>query len=411
MSSPKEQYVSSSPSYPGLLGSEMTWEESYRQRVKKMTRDYVNPNSTRLSHRRSRSADSRPQYNTTYRDTPGSSREQGRSHQVEGLNIFYPMVDETRARVVYDGMGPQFPSQLPKPVAVDQAYYQPNGSARSPNRPSGQRTVNGGSRTFHTPSGYINPFESSSVRKPAQQSVNPTLVITPKRHDQEFIKNSLIMFGDEVSSVGTGASQQELLQPKRNEQPNDGRKERKERKGLVTLPSNLFHPPATRKLRQNYRGDRPNDRYGDDAAEENENAVEPYIPPPPQIQQRSGSSLRISGSKARSFDEREFVQHGGNGERSYDHRASASRTPLPSTSSFDDRDLLRKVSSPDPPANHGSAPHKSSSANTMVRYTEDPFEFRSRSQHSYPHFHSFLFSQHRPIKGGIRHHRRLESGR
>ena len=392
MSYPTQQYISSSPSYPGHMESEMTWEESYRQRVRRMTRDYVNPNSTRLSHRRSRSADSRPQYHTAaaYRGTPGSSSEQVRSHQVDGLNIFYPMLDETRARVVYDAAGPQFPSQLPKPVAVDQAYYQPTGQGLSPTRSTGHGTGSVGTRTFHTPSGYVNPFDSSTVRK-SSQSVNPTLVITPKRHDHDFIKNSLIMFGDEVSSVGTGASQQELLQPKRKEKPNDARKERKERKGLVNLPASLFHPPPNRKLRQNYREDTPHNLH-DGAALQHENSVEPYVPPPPQLHHRSASNLRISGSQARSFDEREFAHDRANSERSssqmYDRVASGPRTPLPSTSSFDDRDLLRKISSPDPPANHSSAPHKNSSG-AMVRSIDNILEnysYRLRSQRSYSRY-------------------------
>lgn len=358
------------PNYPELMDNSTIWEENYRQRVRKMTRDYVNPNSTRLSHRRSNSADSRPQYGNSrmIRETPTVSSSEVFHHRNQGINIFYPTLDESRARVVYDASGPQFPSQLPKPVSFDQAYFERTGRSLSPQHSRGREIRNYGSRMYQMPAGLVDPFESSAGRV-LPQSVNPKLAITPKRHDYEFLKDSLIMFGDETSSMGTGASQQELLQHKRKELTIN-RNEKKERKRILTLPSNLFPAQTNRKQPQNLKRDRNTEKPQEDRSLDKETSLltEQYMPPPPRVHNQ------INARSAGSFDERDSMRRVMNEELSSPtmrpQTTYSPRTPGPSTGSFDEKDMRRRVVSPDPPANHQAAPHDRDNSNSMVRTKE-----------------------------------------
>ncbi len=377
MSSSRQNHISSAPSYPGLLDNSSLWEENYRQRVRKMTRDYVNPNSTRLSHKRSLSADSRPQYNNgrVYKDNPASSSSEQFNHRAQGLNVFYPTLDESRARVVYDANGPQFPSQLPKPVSVDQTYFERTGRSLSPSRSRGSRTKNGGSRIYQMPSGLVDPFESSAGRLPSRQSVNPTLVITPKRHNFDFLKDSLIMFGDEASSMGTGASQQELLQERDKEQTGTRRNEKKERKRILNLPSTLFPSQPIRKQPQTSKRDTKSDFLHEGTDKEISPLAEQYVPPP--LQFHSTTPASYSGS----FDRMDSKRMVGNpdlaNKKVHNRIAPATRNPGNRIGSFDERDLRRTVGSPDPPANRRSQQSLSGRNSAMVRSHESSDSFSS----------------------------------
>jgi hypothetical protein len=288
----ERQYGSASPSYPGLMDTSSSgsqWEEDYRRRARLMTRDYVNPNSTRLTHQRSRSADSRPQYRTSiqkpYHEAPKikATSSDLSNHRAQCLNMFYPTTDETRARVMYDPTGPQFPSQLPRPVGVYQSDHERSGRSLSPASHGGSSHGRGGSRTPQIPSGMMDPYGMSlhAQRSAAPSSQNSrSAPITPKRHEYDYLKNSLIMFGEEGSSMGTGLSQEELLERKRKEQTTARRKEMKQRKRIVHLPSSLFPPHSNRQRQPNSSRERDQDNYQE----------EEYEPPSPRLTSQMSST-------------------------------------------------------------------------------------------------------------------------
>lgn len=247
--SSSQHYVSPSPSYPGLMDSSLAWEESYRQRARSMTRDYVNPNSTRLAHRRSRSADARPQYNihnhqqthstdTYSRDMQNTSDD----YRVGCINMIYPTVHESRATLTYDAMQTTYLSQLPRPSIKYHNDFGQTGRSLSP--PSHRVSANQMSRT---PLDIVDPYETSSAA---------TTSILSNPQSYEYLRNNLIMFGEEEhSSNGTGLSQQELLQRKQKEQAIASRKEKKLRANptrtrIINLPSTLSSPHSSRQQKQ-----------------------------------------------------------------------------------------------------------------------------------------------------------------
>ena len=253
---------SASQTDPPINDASHQWEEDYRRRARLMTRDYVNPNSTRLTHhRRSRSADARPQYRTPqriYDDPPdfNSAASELSIHRAQCLDIFYPTNDESRARVLYDTRGSEVSSQLPKPIGLYQLdsleqFGQSSAASSSFRERNGWRN---GNRAPMTPSGMVDPYgvQSLDVRRstPHIQSLN-SVPVTWKRHDYEYLKNSLIMFGEEeASSMSTGLSQQELLDRRRREHTAARRKEKKQRKRIVNLPSSLFPLHSSRQRQQ-----------------------------------------------------------------------------------------------------------------------------------------------------------------
>lgn len=400
MSSDRHHFVSASPSYPpdGMVSMEDSssnrssktsqWEENYRRRARLMTRDYVNPNSTRLTHRRSRSADAvRPQYNTgtttttttTANRTPTtkqgiyhphahqfqyqqqqqyqynnessaefaatnhSSSGELSHHRDQCLNMFYPTIDESRARVMYDTQGPQFPSQLPRPVGIYQSTSDQERSGRSlsPARRSRYGGTSGGSNSGHsgssssygrsraarrTPSGMMDPYAAAMTSPQVRRSGGPSsssqsfsrapAPVTPIRHGYDYLRNSLIMFRDEEeeSSMGTGLSQQELLERKRREQTTARRKEMKRRKRIVNLPSSLF-PPHSNRHRQRQRAPQQ-DQYRvssssrnlEDLDDDDDFHEEAYEPPSPQLTTRQIPSTPLTPS---SLDHRTYSDPGG----------------------------------------------------------------------------------------------------
>lgn len=231
------------------------WEENYRRRARTMTRDYVNPNSTRLSHRRSRSADSRQQYsnrsnnNGRSRTNPPSYNFNPPAHQnprAGCMNLIYPTEDEGRVTVAYDTSN-QSLSQIPKPIAIYEGEDEDRtGRSLSRNSPSVNRTSRSQSprRRPVTPSGIIDPYASgiSSATKPRMRA---------QHHDYDHLKNSLIMFGDEPSSMGTGLSQEELLKRRDKEHVRETKKRGSpNRKRLVNLPTSLFNAHSSRQHQQ-----------------------------------------------------------------------------------------------------------------------------------------------------------------
>ena len=288
MSSERPSNQSGSPIYPGLMDTSLTWEDSYRQRARNMTRDYVNPNSNRLIQRprRSRSADARPQYRRSALEVPGiraTSSSELTSHRSQVLNMFYPTTDETRARVTYDTTGPQFPSQLPKPIGIYRADFEQTGRSLSPPNYRESSPSWSGSRMSRTPPGMVDPYETSTVQYSSQ---------TPNSKPQtyDYLKNSLIMFGDEESSMGTGLSEQELLQKKRRDQTTARRKAKKQRNRIVNLPSSLFPPHTSRQLQQKSFREEGDDDYYQDGQSGQSTApltIEQYEPPSAQITSRS----------------------------------------------------------------------------------------------------------------------------
>lgn len=193
-------------------------------------------------------------------DTPNVNLSE---HRAQRLNMFYPTDDEVRARVTY---GTQYPSQLPKPMTEssypdqyggrDQAFSSAHTMGSFPRRrptPATQRTS----------AGIVDPYAS----EPMQAS--------PSRHDYEYLKNSLIMFGEEAS-MGTGLSEQELLQRKRKEDTKAKFKAKKNhRSRIVNLPSSLMGRQQQLERRKQGHAER--------SSTSPLTVEREYEPPPPQI--------------------------------------------------------------------------------------------------------------------------------
>jgi hypothetical protein len=116
-------------------------------------------------------------------------------------------------------------------------------------------------------SGMVDPYVSEPPPAPER--------IAAKRHDYDYLKNSLIMFGDEAS-WGTGLSEQELLHRKQKEETKAKfRAKKNQRNRIVSLPSSLLGRQQQLQRRNQGSGER---------LSSSPNTVErEYEPPPPQI--------------------------------------------------------------------------------------------------------------------------------
>jgi len=229
------------------------WEENYRRRVRTMNRDYVNPISTRIVDHHGRhdetSTPGTPQRTrrwatdgplilensnpSAWGSSPSAHDEVGLSQQRgQSLNLFFPTEDEVRARITYEV---KHPSQLPIPSisSFTDDYQDLIGSSlgnttKAMGRPNRNQTI----VSSRNPSELADHHVSEPLIAPDR--------VVPKRHDYNFLKNSLIMFGDDTSN-GTGLSEQELLHRKQKEEIKARFKAYKhQRNRMVTLPSTLL---------------------------------------------------------------------------------------------------------------------------------------------------------------------------
>lgn len=257
-----QQHASATfPTSNGITNDDLTWEENYRARARAMTRDYVNPNSTRLSHQRPPRADSRPQYNPQNYAASATQIKTNPPPRVGCFNIFFGAEDESRPRIDFDQTYiSNYPSQLPRTRGAQEIQYGRPG--RSISQESSYREGGGRMRSRSAgpgprpPSGRVDPYKSPSFSPPRNsfdalqrsvftfnQSNSSSTRLSAARVDP--LRDTLLMFGEEQSSNGTGLSQQELLQRKEREKAVALRKENKQRhspnrKKVVNLPSSLF---------------------------------------------------------------------------------------------------------------------------------------------------------------------------
>eukprot|EP00934_Nitzschia_sp_Nitz4_P001007 Nitzschia sp. Nitz4//scaffold375_size13900//7797//12027//NITZ4_008967-RA/size13900-snap-gene-0.5-mRNA-1//1//CDS//3329549648//1007//frame0 len=313
MSMASQQYVSSSPSYD----SSLAWEKNYQQRARTMTRDYINPNSTRLSHRRSRSADSRIQYyrslqQPSYRDETGPS-----DYRLGCINMLYPTQDESRATLSYDTGAPMYHSKLPRPSGMYVSESERAGRSLSP---PAYRSRKQGSHASRAPSGIVDPYDMAS---------------SPGHHNlqnYEYLRNSLIMFGGEDQhSDGTGLSQEELLSRKHRDDAAARRRERRSRNSpsrnrVVNLPPSLQTPHANRQQQQR---------------------TLKSVPPPGSFPSTARQMSPYGQSPEPSVYQTSSYGWGNNNSPSYQHQYDPS---APQTPSRPRREHPRGPSSPDPPA-------------------------------------------------------------
>jgi hypothetical protein len=252
-----QQYISPAPSYPGL---DRSWDDHYKRRRGRATSRDQSPSaspharsgsgSRTHTRARPRSADARPQYNT----------------------MFYPPAPESRARRSFETpTGTYYPSQLPKADGIyhgdtmnsykDQhrggksrpSIRQTRSAEQQPGDPYNyQNTINRGrmpSDNHRQHRQHLQPHQHQSQHShshlhPQHNNLGQS---PPYSNKSDFLKDSLIMFGDEQdqTSESTGLSQQELLQKKRREQTTQRRKDKKKssnkKNRLVNLPASLLN--------------------------------------------------------------------------------------------------------------------------------------------------------------------------
>ena len=246
-----------------------------------MNRDYVNPNSTRLSHQGLQNGSKYPLREQTARSATNgpfewdnsnlsvwgtsSTNEDLSQHRAQCLNLFYPTEDEGRARITYEV---KYPSQSPKPsISSSVENYEDPGQSWVPS-PATMGTSRA-SGTHATRLGMVDPYASVPLPASAQ--------VPSKRHDYEFLKSSLIMFGDDTS-FGTGLSEQELLHRKQKEATKARFKAKNnQRNRIVGLPSSLL---GRQQRQQNQWGEHEPEHRTSASPQAIEHE---YEPPPPQI--------------------------------------------------------------------------------------------------------------------------------
>jgi len=215
----RQQYYGdgpSTPAYPGI-NRDRSWDDQFLERGRERDRG-LSSSSNRRS--RPRSADARPQYNRN-----------------SSINMFYPTMNESRARLSY-GSSPTYPSQLPKVSGMYHGDFNRGlQEVVSPGR-SGRRQH---SSTSVDP--YQNQIPSSAnVYQNNQYSGSPSR----SPYSYESARDSLLMYGDiDHSSVGTGQSRQELIKKRERRDPTKSKKA-----PVVNLPPSLF-PTHTTRQRKN----------------------------------------------------------------------------------------------------------------------------------------------------------------
>jgi hypothetical protein len=277
------------------------WEENYRRRARTMNRDYVNPNSTRLSHQGLQDGVQYPLRQQTPRSAANgplelensnfsvwgtsSTDEDTSPHRAQCLNLFYPTDDEGRARITYEV---KYPSQSSKPAISSSGD---NREARGRSMLTSPATT-GTSQAFGihpTHLGMVDPYASAP-------SSSASARVPSTRHDYDFLKSSLIMFGDDAS-FGTGLSEQELLHRKQKETTKARFKAKNnQRNRIVGLPSSLL---GRQQRQEQQRGRRePNERTSASPLQ----AEHEYEPPPPHfgMKHRLPTALRDFNPKVQS---------------------------------------------------------------------------------------------------------------